>query len=151
MLATCIWCGRKYTYDRNGNRLSKEDLTRKALSEAYTYDKLNRLTDTDKGVMVSGTVTSSDPSLGYNMDLLGNLNATGGLAVHGVSEAVKHNANATNEIRRENRSGPVLDEVQLGAGARCYLQSGFHRADWSPGHFGGQSLLSMGSMKSPNL
>ena len=39
---------RTYTYNRNGNRLSKEDLARKALSEAYTYDKLNRLTDMDK-------------------------------------------------------------------------------------------------------
>ncbi|MGC4033603.1 MAG: RHS repeat-associated core domain-containing protein [Tepidisphaeraceae bacterium] len=64
-----------YGYDRNGNRLFKEDLANSSLSELYTYDDLNRLATTQRGTLNStktGLTGSASRSQSWSLDALGN-------------------------------------------------------------------------------
>ena len=69
----------KYGYDRNSNRIWKQNCVGTALDEFYTYDNLNRLT-----VMQRGTLTGSPPTgisgtpvreLDWTLDPTGNWSA----------------------------------------------------------------------------
>ena len=52
--------GYTYTYDSNGNVLSKNNVLDSAYSETYTYDSLNRLTAVSRG----GAICGSCPATG---------------------------------------------------------------------------------------
>lgn len=56
-----------YTYDRDGNRLTKGNAVNSAFSEVYTYDGLNQLSSTNRN---GGAHTQS-----WNYDALGNWNS----------------------------------------------------------------------------
>ena len=45
-----------YTYGPSGNRASQENLTDKALSETFQYDKLDRLTSAQRGTVSGGAI-----------------------------------------------------------------------------------------------
>jgi RHS repeat-associated protein len=53
----------QYTYDRNSNRVSRINVLHSALDEAYTYDGLDRLTDTNR---------NSADYQSWTLDVLGN-------------------------------------------------------------------------------
>ncbi len=90
---------RKYNYDRNSNRESIEHVLHKADSQSFSYDNLNRVSAAPRGILDSGkAVQLSDVEEGFDMDLLGNVNGTDGIALNQVNSAVKHTTNATNEI-----------------------------------------------------
>jgi RHS repeat-associated protein len=107
---------RKYTYDRNGNRLSIEDPLYKADSQSFTYDNLNRLRSDlaaqpptiacKRGILnTSNVVYASDVAENYSMDLLGNFyQNSNGIALNSTTATVAHGTpsnppNATNEVR----------------------------------------------------
>ncbi len=97
---------RKYTYDRNGNRLAIEDPLYKAESQTFTYDNLNRLTQQKRGLLLSGSI-SSNAYENFNMDLLGNFTASaGGVKVNATTSSVTQDVNATNEISTLDRPNP---------------------------------------------
>ena len=54
----------KYTYDRDGNRLTKVNSLNSAFNEVYTYDGLNQVASFNRG---SGARTQS-----FDYDALGN-------------------------------------------------------------------------------
>jgi len=90
----------KYTYDRNSNRMSIEDVGSKANSQSFTYDNLNRLTDAKRGILnSSNAVQKSDVVENFNMDLLGNFTSgAGGIKINGTTSTVTHAVNESNEI-----------------------------------------------------
>ncbi|MBX3401304.1 MAG: RHS repeat-associated core domain-containing protein [Gemmataceae bacterium] len=53
-----------YTYDRNSNRLTKDNAVNSDFNEAYTYDNLNQLTGFDRN--------SGDRTQAWDFDALGN-------------------------------------------------------------------------------
>jgi RHS repeat-associated protein len=100
---------RKYTYDRNGDRLSIEDPLYKADSQSFTYDNLNRLNDAKRGRLnSSNAVYVSDLDESLNMDLLGSFTPTaGGIKINSTSSTVTHAINATNEITTLDQPNPA--------------------------------------------
>ncbi len=76
--------GYTYTYDSNGNVLSKSNVLDSAYSETYTYDSLNRLTSVARG----GASYQS-----WNLDTQGNWNS---FTSNGVQQT--RTANAQNEL-----------------------------------------------------
>ncbi len=100
---------RKYTHDRNGNRLSIEHVLYGAASQSFTYDALNRLTEAKDGQLDSNNVVqASDVLEGLNMDLLGNFTSTaGGVKLNDTSSTITHAINATNEITSASRANPA--------------------------------------------
>lgn len=89
-----------YTYDRAGNRTAKNNTQHTAFNESYTYDNLNRLTDTDRA-------DSFDQSWG--LDGLGNFSS---FDDDGTSQT--RTTNAANEIT--GISGNWIDPVYDAAG-----------------------------------
>ena len=75
-----------YTYDRNGNRLSRNNALAAAFSETYTYDALNQLSSFAR---TGGSTTSQQ----WQFDALGNWT---GLTTNGVTQ--NRTANAQNEL-----------------------------------------------------
>jgi RHS repeat-associated protein len=73
-----------YTYDRNSNRLTRSNALQAGLSESYSYDGLNQLTNFDRG----GGVSSQQ----WQFDALGNWTT---FTKDGVPES--RSANAQNE------------------------------------------------------
>lgn len=68
-----------YTYDRNSNRVSKDNALHSPFNEDYTYDNLNRLTDT----LRNGTAYQA-----WDLDALGNSNS---VTTSGVTQNRTHN------------------------------------------------------------
>jgi hypothetical protein len=96
----------KYTYDRNSNRMSFEDVLPKANSQSFTYDNLNCLTAAKRGILDSGNVVQkSDVAENFGMDLLGNFtSAAGWIKLNNAGSAtVTHAVNETNEITTLDR------------------------------------------------
>jgi RHS repeat-associated protein len=65
----------KYGYDRNSNRVWKQNTVGTALDEFYTYDNLNRLTEMQRGTLNSGkTGITGTPvrEMDYTLDPVGN-------------------------------------------------------------------------------
>jgi hypothetical protein len=59
-----------YTYDRASNRTAKVNELAAAYSEAYGYDDLNRLTDTDRNTLVLGQITNATFGQNWSLDTL---------------------------------------------------------------------------------
>ncbi len=65
-----------YGYDRDGNRIYRENLVDSAFSELYSYDGLNRLTDMQRGTLngtKDGIVGSASRTQSWDLDALGNM------------------------------------------------------------------------------
>lgn len=81
-----------YGYDRNGNRLYKQNLVDSGNSELYGYDGLDRLTGMQRGTL-DGTKTAltgaAVRSQSWSLDALGN---SGNVTTDGVAETRTHNA-----------------------------------------------------------
>jgi RHS repeat-associated protein len=77
-----------YTYDINGNVLSKTNELSSDNSELYTYDGLNRLATFKRGTISGGTIASPTRSLNYTLDATGNWDSVGG----SISQDRDHNA-----------------------------------------------------------
>ena len=92
----------QYTYDRNGNRLSRVNAFSAAFSETYSYDALNQLQSFARGTTSSPTTTQ-----GWEFDALGNWTA---VTTNGVAES--RTANAQNEL------------TQVGSAALAYSPTG---------------------------
>jgi RHS repeat-associated protein len=73
----------QYTYDRNGNRLSRTNLINAAFSESYSYDNLNQLTGFTRG----------SHSRSWDYDAQGNWQS---VTTNGSTQTRSHNAQ--NEI-----------------------------------------------------
>ncbi len=98
---------RKYGLDRLGNRTSIGHLVRSIDSQTFGYDNLNRLTSMDRGYALAGvSVITSDVSLDYDMDLLGNFSSGDGIQVNGTASTIKDIVNWTNEITTADRPNP---------------------------------------------
>jgi RHS repeat-associated protein len=91
-----------YTYDRNGNRLTRTNAFSAAFSETYSYDALNQLQSFTRGTTSSPTTTQ-----GWEFDALGNWTA---VTTNGVAES--RTANAQNEL------------TQVGSAALTYSPTG---------------------------
>lgn len=92
-----------YTYDRNGNVLTKENTLSTTNSEAYSYDDLNRLGSFDRGTLSGGSIGSPSRSLDWNLDATGNWDSIGG----GLSQDRTHNAQ--NQITGGVGTTPAYD------------------------------------------
>ena len=89
-----------YTYDRNGNRLTRSNALAAAFSETYSYDALNQLQSSNR---TGGTTTSQQ----WEFDALGNWTT---VTTNGVDQ--DRTANAQNEL------------TQVGAAALAYSTTG---------------------------
>ncbi len=75
---TTVLDGFGYGYDRDGNRLYRENLVNATFSELYGYDSLNQLTSFDRGTLNGGkTAISGSPtsSQSWSLDALGNFSS----------------------------------------------------------------------------
>ena len=61
-----------YTYDRASNRLTRDLSLTTGLDEKYTYDALNRLTNTERGTLSGGSITNATFEQDWALDELGN-------------------------------------------------------------------------------
>jgi RHS repeat-associated protein len=81
----------KYGYDRNGNRLYRENLVNAVFSELYSYDQLNQLTSFSRGTL-NGTkdaiVGTPSRSQSWDFDALGNFDSQ---TTDGVAQTRSHN------------------------------------------------------------
>ena len=86
-----------YTYDRDSNRTSLDRPVTPSRGQAFTYDRLNRLTEAKTGIFNSTKTLGTAPSAreGWTLDDLGNIS---GLAYYGTSNVIQHTTNETNEI-----------------------------------------------------
>jgi RHS repeat-associated protein len=86
----------QYGYDRNSNRLWRENLLDTSRSELYTYDGLNQLTTFDRGTL-NGTKTgltgAASRSQAWNFDAIGNFDSQ---TTDGTTQS--RTANRQNEI-----------------------------------------------------
>ena len=86
----------QYGYDRDSNRLWRDNLVNSAFGELYTYDGLNQLASFDRGTL-NGTKTgltgSASRSQDWNYDALGNWDS---VTTDGSTQTRDHNAQ--NEI-----------------------------------------------------
>ena len=68
----------QYGYDRDGNRLWRDNLVNSAFGELYSYDNLNQITSFDRGTL-NGTKTgltgSASRSQDWDFDALGNFDS----------------------------------------------------------------------------
>ena len=86
----------QYGYDRAGNRLLKNNLLDTALSELYSYDNLNQLTDFARGVLSDAnsdgmldSVASPARTQSWSLDSLGNWSS---LTTNSTGQSRTHNA-----------------------------------------------------------
>jgi RHS repeat-associated protein len=86
----------RYGYDRDGNRLYRENVVNALFSELYHYDGLNRLTDFSRGQLNAthdGLAGPASHSQSWQLDALGNWNA---VTTDGSTQT--RTANAQNQI-----------------------------------------------------
>jgi RHS repeat-associated protein len=62
----------QYTYDTDGNVLTRDNTVITGQSEAYSYDGLNRLTGFARGTLSDGAITSPTTTESWTLDALGN-------------------------------------------------------------------------------
>ena len=91
-----------YTYDRNGNRLTRSNALATAFNETYSYDALNQLQGFARGSTSSPSTTQD-----WQFDALGNWTT---VTTDGVDQ--NRTANAQNEL------------TQVGAAALAYSSTG---------------------------
>jgi len=83
-----------YTYDRNGNRLTRSNALASAFSETYSYDALNQLQGFARGSTSSPSTTQD-----WEFDALGNWRT---VTTDGVDQT--RTANAQNELTQVGRA-----------------------------------------------
>jgi YD repeat-containing protein len=81
----------RYGYDRDGNRLYRENVVNALFSELYHYDGLNRLTDSARGQLNAShdAIASPTHAQSWQLDALGNWKA---VTTDGVEQDRTHNA-----------------------------------------------------------
>jgi RHS repeat-associated protein len=99
----------QYGYDRNGNRLYRDNLVNTAFGELYAYDNLNQLTSFDRGTLngsKNGLTGAASRSQDWDYDALGNFDS---VTTDGGS-AVTRTHNKQNEITAvSGATSPVFD------------------------------------------
>jgi hypothetical protein len=107
----------QYAYDRDSNRLYKNNLVASAQSELYHangssagYDSLNRLSDFERGTLsasgsVLDTVSSASHSIDWSLDALGNMAS---VTTDGGSAASRTH-NSQNQITAVGGNAPTYD------------------------------------------
>ena len=86
----------QYGYDRDSNRLYRDNAVNSAFGELYSYDGFNQIATFDRGTLnggktaITGTVARSQ---GFDFDALGNFD---GVTTNGTTQS--RTANAQNEI-----------------------------------------------------
>src|SRR5690606_33425398 len=81
----------RYGYDRNGNRLWRDNLVNGAFGELYAYDDLGQLTSFQRGTLnasrdgISGTPSRSQS---WDHDALGNFDS---VTTDGIGQSRSHN------------------------------------------------------------
>jgi RHS repeat-associated protein len=106
----------EYTYDRNGNRLTKDVLSTGnpgSFDESYTYDGLDRLASFKRGSLTGGSISTANSTFGQDwsaLDSLGNWrtiaeDADGGGAGSGQTQTRTHNA--ANEVLTNTGNTPA--------------------------------------------
>jgi RHS repeat-associated protein len=96
-----------YGYDRDSNRLYRENVVNSVLSELYSYDSLNQLTSFARGTLNSTkTAISGTPSAtqGWGLDALGNFAS---VTTNGTT--VTNTANQLNEYTALGSATPTYD------------------------------------------
>ena len=86
----------QYGYDRDSNRLYRDNLVNAAFGELYTYDGLNQIASFDRGTLnstKSGITGTASRTQGWDYDALGNMD---GVTTNGTTQS--RTANAQNEI-----------------------------------------------------
>ncbi len=100
--------GYSYTYDADNNVVSRGNLTASGynLDQAYQYDGLNRLTQTNYGTLTDGTITDANATSyqGYTMDAAGNFTS---IDDNGTTQ--DRTADAANEIATINGTAVSYD------------------------------------------
>ena len=98
--ASNLIAGFTYDYDKEGNKLYEENLWNTNRSEAYAYDSIYRLTNWLAGILVGGIIPSPTNTQAWQLDCLGNWNAT---ITNGVTQTRTHNeANEITSIDTNN-------------------------------------------------
>lgn len=102
-----------YTYDRASNRLTRDVIPAGAtdLDEKYTYDGLNRLTNTDRGTLSGGDITAPTFEQDWTLDGVGNWTTFND---NGTSQTRTHNA--ANEITNIPGASPTTNTAHDAAG-----------------------------------
>lgn len=99
----------QYGYDRNGNRLYRDNLVNTAFGELYAYDNLNQLTSFDRGTLngsKNGLTGAASRSQDWDYDAIGNFDS---VTTDGGS-AVTRTHNKQNEITAvSGATSPVFD------------------------------------------
>jgi hypothetical protein len=121
----------QYAYDRDSNRLYKNNLVASSQSELYHangssagYDSLNRLTDFERGTLsasgsVLDTVSSASHSIDWSLDALGNMAS---VTTDGGSAATRSH-NSQNQITAVGGNSPTYDSngSMTNDGSQSYL------------------------------
>jgi hypothetical protein len=106
-----------YGYDRNSNRLYKENILSSALSELYSYDGINQISSFDRGTLngsknaITGTASRTQD---WTFDALGNWSA---LDTNGTSTSRTHNnqneltAVGSNSLTYDSNGNMTTDET----------------------------------------
>ncbi len=81
----------QYGYDRDGNRLWRDNLVNSAFGELYSYDNLNQITSFDRGTLnanKNGITGSPQRQQGWDFDALGNFDS---VTTDGNAQTRSHN------------------------------------------------------------
>ncbi len=81
----------QYGYDRDGNRLWRDNLVNSAFGELYSYDNLNQITSFNRGTLngtKDGIVGSPQRQQGWDFDALGNFDS---VTTDGNAQTRSHN------------------------------------------------------------
>ena len=81
----------QYGYDRDGNRLWRDNLVNSAFGELYSYDNLNQITSFDRGTLNAnkdGLTGSASRSQDWDFDALGNFDS---VTTDGSTQTRSHN------------------------------------------------------------
>ena len=82
----------QYTFDDDGNVLSKNDMVNSALGQLFTYDNLGEVTSFEEGTISGGTISSPSTSQSWNLRCPGQLDLG-----HDERHDPDRSANAQNE------------------------------------------------------
>jgi RHS repeat-associated protein len=97
-----------YTYDHEGNALTREDIRDATQSETYLYDPVHRLVDFKRGTLAGSTIPAPAIDVQYDLDPVGNWNTH---TVNSVPEARTHNV--VNEITSIGASAVIYNAAGL--------------------------------------
>ncbi len=81
----------QYAYDRDGNRLWRDNLVNSAFGELYSYDNLNQITSFDRGTLnanKNGITGSPTRQQAWDFDALGNFDS---VTTDGNAQTRSHN------------------------------------------------------------